>query len=351
MADSPLSAKEMTFLMHGETAQASIASGLGNSLSRLLMRKQASKKDLKNFYANLYAAHKIDDSFTEALRYSLISVQGPSLRNAILRTVKDLTQVSPEKAFSNLNGVIPDEHLASLIAGYQSGAVTEVVRHLSETVDKQTKVMRKIIAALIQPTIVTILAIATALVMSIMVVPKIVKTLVGFGGDIPMLTKIIIAFGESVNAHPWIWGAAALTPIALLTQTNRIIESKPAQYCLQRIPGIGEIFYKSSMGNALTTMGLLIHSGITTQEALEMISKIGKHRAVREFFTRMDQALSQGKDFFQSASVYSSLLGREGASFIALLKMGRDKGNLAEILSRLGREYIEEVDMKRNRRP
>ena len=346
MADTPKAAKEMVFAMPGESVTAKLADPLSTSFARLLLRKKASQKDLKAFYSNLYAAIRIDDSFTEALYYSLITIKGASLRNGILRTRNAMREVSPDQAFSNLKGVIPDEHLESLIAGYNSGAIIKVVEHLSASVEKQSKVMRKIISACIQPAIVIVMAVATSLAMSIMVIPKIVGTLVGFGGEIPLLTKLMVQFGTTVQAHPWEAGIIGLLPILLLTQSSKIIETKPVQFALQRLPGIGEIFFKASMGGALTTMGLLLESGVTTQEALVMVSKVGKHAAVRKFFSRLDTSLVQGRDFLESAAQYAGLLGKEGAGFIALLKMGRDKGDMGNIVSRLGAEYLDDVDVK-----
>lgn len=336
----------MSFEMDGVSTSVELADAFSANLLKKLLRSKASPKELKAFYANMYAAIRVDDSFSGALAYSLATINGTALQNAVYRTLRDLRLRTAEKALENFRGVIPDEHLASISAGYKSGALTDVLRHLSAAMDKQSKIMKKIIVALVQPMIVIVLSIAIALGMTIVILPKIVGTLVGFGGEIPALTQVFLSIGEFVQAKPYLSAIIGLVPLLGLTQIPKFIRSTPGQFILQRLPGIGDLFFKGSMGAALTTLGLLLESGITTQDALKMVSKVGKHRGVSEFFVRMDEALLVGKDFFASASHYSGLLGKEGGAFVALLKMGRDKGNLGEIVSRLGSQYTEDVDMK-----
>lgn len=345
-ADDPQAAKAMSFEMDGDSTSVELADAFSAGILKHLVRSKASPKELKAFYANMYAAMRVDDSFTGALAYTLVTVEGTALKNAIYRTLRDLREKTAERALENFSGVIPDEHLASIGAGYKSGALVDVLKHLSIAMDKQSKILKKIIVALVQPGIVVVLSIIIALGMTIVILPKIVGTLVGFGGEIPALTQFFLTIGEFAQARPYLSAAIGLIPVFGVTQIPKFIRSRPGQFILQRLPGIGELFFKGSMGSALTTLGLLLDSGITTQDALKMVSKVGKHSGVTEFFVRMDEALMLGKDFFASASHYSGHLGKEGASFVALLKMGRDKGNLGDIVSRLGAQYTEEVDMK-----
>lgn len=106
------------------------------------------------------------------------------------------------------------------------------------------------------------------------------------------------------------------------------------------MPLIGEVMTKISIGRFCSTMSVMINSGVSILEALEICAASAGNKTIEKFIAIVSNDIAQGENFSEPVR-QSPLFPRMVSSMI---EVGESTGTLDQALEKITSIYEEEVD-------
>lgn len=249
------------------------------------------------------------------------------------RTLSDSLQLYPH-IFTQL-------YIAMVKAGETSGKLDIIMRNLSKSLDKISKIISQTKSALYYPVSVVVLSILIIIGMLVFVVPVFAQQFQAAGQELPALTRWVVDGSNFIREH-YILFLAILVGIfisfklALKTEQGRRLYDMG----ILKIPVVGLLIYKTVVARFCYTMSALLSSGVDIIEGLLICSVASGNKIVEENVIVIKGKVAQGE------SLSSSM--RESAIFpnmvVAMTEVGEQTGELDEMLAKIAEIYEEEVE-------
>lgn len=227
--------------------------------------------------------------------------------------------------------------------GERSGILSQNLDYLADELQKKQALERKVVGALIYPVFITVATLVVASVLTAYIFPKLMPIFASLHATLPVTTRALIAVSSYVRA----WGALTLAILIACGIGLLIVRSKYERVrgwgdrILLRIPLAGSIARAYNLANFCRTLGLLLKSGITFTDALEITAETTKNRVYRAACMQLTAKVMRGEALSRGMSerrdLYPDML-------VHLLAIGEKTGNLSTTLAYLGELYEEEVE-------
>jgi type IV pilus assembly protein PilC len=253
--------------------------------------------------------------------------------------------VALSDAFASYGDAFPPIYSTSLRAGERSGDLEGVLRRFLRYQKIIVNLRKRIISALIYPTILVALSIGMVLVMLIKVIPKFAEFYQGFGAELPWFTKFMIAVAATLNTNLLIVIVVVVAGIILLRRwintSGRVIWD---QFKLN-IPLAGGILHRFAIMQFTQSLGTLLGGGTPMVPAIEIASQSVTNQAIASKIFGIVQNVREGEPLWRS------LENTEAISDLAveMIKVGESTGALTEMLSNVSEFYDEEIESRLTR--
>ena len=227
--------------------------------------------------------------------------------------------------------------------GESTGMLSENLEYLAEELKKKNALKKKIIGAFIYPLIITIATFSITGFLMIYLFPKIMPVFSSLNITLPLSTKIVIFLSEFIRNY---YMFLILGSIVLVVGLVFSVKKKPAfqRYFdgfILKLPIVGKVIQNYNLANITRTMGLLLKSGVTLTETLEIVARITGNTAYREEFKNITTATARGE-------LVSAALANNRELFpdtlTQIISVGERSGNLSQSLLYLSELYESEVD-------
>src|SRR5215212_7676081 len=121
----------------------------------------------------------------------------------ILTDVRDKIKsgVALSDAFASYGDLFPPIYSTSLRAGERSGDLEGVLRRFLRYQKIIVNLRKRVIGALIYPTVLIVLSVAMVMIMLTFVIPKFAEFYTGFGRELPPFTRFMIAFSGGLRSN------------------------------------------------------------------------------------------------------------------------------------------------------
>ncbi len=232
--------------------------------------------------------------------------------------------------------------IALLEAGEISGTLDKSLEYLGFQIEKEQKLKRNIISAMIYP---AILIIASTIVISIFVVliiPKLTKVFFQNNLELPWTTKLIMDISNFLNKNISIIILFLIVMfILLLLLKNKKFFKQTTANILLKVPVISDLYIKIILARFTRTLGTLLSSGISIIKALDISSEVLGYSHYRDKIQEIKKEVSGGSSIglaIRKKGEYFPYL------FINMISIGEKTGRLDSILQELANFYEEEVD-------
>jgi len=257
-------------------------------------------------------------------------------------TLSDAMARQP-KAFDKL-------YTKMIAAGEIGGVLDLILQRLAEFMEKSAKLKRKIIGAMIYPSVV--IGVAGIIVTGIMVfiVPKFEKIFDDFGTSLPALTSMLI-FGSK-----WLGGRAypdqmipgllwmLLVPVFFViflklirkTELGKLITDSIAL----KLPVAGKLIAKSTIARFTRTLGTLVSAGVPILDAILITKETTGNYIYARALGKIHDSVRQGDSFaepLRQARVCDSIV-------VNMIDVGEETGDLDKMLTKIADNYDDEVD-------
>lgn len=277
--------------------------------------------------------------------------QKPGLLKKVLHSVhEDVSGGSTlSDAMANHPKVFDKLYTKMIAAGEVGGVLDLILQRLADFLEKAATLKRRIIGAMIYPSVV--LSVAVLIVMGIMmfIVPKFETIFNDFGTDLPDLTKFLIDTSRWIAGGPdqTIPGFVILLgiPFLLFAGMKLLRKTQPGRSTIDslvlKIPLIGGLLSKSTIARFTRTLGTLITAGVPILDAILITRDTTGNYVYQKSLDKVHESVRQGESFAEPLRASKTC----DAIVINMIDVGEHTGDLDKMLLKIADNYDDQVDV------
>ena len=248
-------------------------------------------------------------------------------------TLADSMQKFP-RLFSTL-------YVSMVGAGEAGGILDTIMLRLSEYLEKNDSIIRKIKGAMIYPMVVFIAAIACVSILLIFVIPIFAKMFKDMNLELPLPTRVVVGLSDFLVGYWWVILLAVGSAIFGLKRYRRTDRGEyNIDAFLLKVPVLGDLLRKSAVSRFTRTLGTLITSGVSILQGLEVTARTSGNRVVHDAVMGSRLSIASGETItkpLKDANVFPPMV-------IQMINVGEQTGGLDQMLVKIADFYDEEVD-------
>lgn len=252
-----------------------------------------------------------------ALRSSLKNIgemigQGKSLNEAMLA----------QKGFNKL-------YTSLVKAGESAGILDSILAKLSEFMERQAEIKKKVKSALTYPSIVIVIGVAVVWALMVFVVPQFVGMLEESGQEIPAVTRFVIDVSDFFQEYtllmaPLLFAAFAAFKAYIKTPVGKVNWDR----FTMKVPLFGDIIIKGGLSGMFRTLATMLSAGVPLIESLDICIDTMDNTQMAKDLTVVREAVTKGKSITEPLGrikYFPPLVNQ-------MVKVGESTGNLDEML-------------------
>jgi len=278
--------------------------------------------------------------------------QKPSKLKNVLEDVCEAVSSgsSLSEAFNQHPKVFRRLYVKMVAAGEVGGVLDVVMRRLSEFMEKAQRLKRRIIGAMIYPSVVILIAVAIVTGIMYFVIPKFQEIFADFDIELPALTKWLISAsqwvagqqdGQKVPGVLWIIASPFLIffffKLVRMTKFGRAV----TDVIRIKIPVIGGLIRKTAIARFTRTLGTLVAAGVPILEAITITRDTSGNYVFEKALTKVHDSIREGETFakpLRESKVCDAIV-------VNMIDVGEETGDLDSMLMKVADNYDEEVDV------
>lgn len=261
----------------------------------------------------------------------------------ILLNIMDRVQkgISLSEAMKGYPRVFNSLFIAMAKVGEESGKLSDSLRIVSEHLEQERTLNKKIKGALIYPVIIIATMILVGILMLIYVVPTLTSTFRELDVQLPVSTQIIISASNFIIAHTVLIISFIIFLILfvfwfLRTERGRRLVGNT----FLRLPLFSTLLKKIYAGRTSRTLASLISSGVNILDALSITEDVLQNYRYKQILENARNDVQKGitlsESFKKAGDLYPVLLGE-------MLAVGEETGKISEMLNRIAVFFEEDV--------
>lgn len=308
----------------------------------IAIKRLITRKDLINFCFHMEQMTGAGVPILEGLNDLRDSIDHPRFREMITGLIENIEGGKQLSASMAAYPEVFDVTFTSLImAGEQSGKLTEVFKNLSETLKWQDELASQTKKIVMYPAAVGLFVTGVMFFLMIYLVPQLTAFVKNMGNTLPLHTRALIFVSDIFIDYWYIMLALPLAGYAGLRYW--LGKSEQARYAADgfklRIWLIGPVLHKIILARFATFFAMMYASGITILECIRLSEGIVGNRVVAAGLRRAAQQISEGAGIsaaFANTGIFPPLV-------IRMLKVGESTGALDGALRNVSYFYNREV--------
>jgi type IV pilus assembly protein PilC len=240
-------------------------------------------------------------------------------------------------------GVFSKVYSTAILAGEKSGNLPSVLDYYIAYQRTSTGVKKKILATLVYPVLLVVVATGIVTYLVTFVIPKFASLYADLNVELPASTRLLVAL--TVSYRPYVLGAIGFVALLALGAFfwSRSEEGGATFDRLKfRLPVVGETLLKFQVAQFCRTLATLLAGGTPLVAGLQTAADAITSRLVRATVSDATQSVREGE------SLHSALASRSIMPELALdmIEVGESSGALAPMLTSVAEFYEEEVSLR-----
>lgn len=304
---------------------------------------RVSQKDILFFTRQFTTLFSSGVPVVQAFDALISQVKNRTFRKVLTQMRNDIEKgLSLAEAMRKHPRVFSSLYINMVRAGEEGGILEKVLQRLSDYLEKIIKLKRKIISAMIYPSVVISVAVIVVAVIMIFVIPTFAKLFGEMGMDLPLPTRITIGLSNFLasSALYILLGIVGFF-ISIKLSRRTPIGKKITDVVLLKIPLIGKIMLKSSLSKFARTLGTLLGSGVPILNSMEISARACGNKVIEDVILQMRGLITEGKSLTDTLKLKPALFP---PIFIQMVSVGESTGATDEMLNKVADFYDEEVD-------
>jgi len=278
-----------------------------------------------------------------------LTVLGEQEKNRVMRSAIDTMadSVQTGSTFSESLGQHPkifNKLYVNMVKAGELGGVLEVVlNRLAEYQEKAQKLKNKIVAAMVYPVIVMIIAVLIMAFLLYVIVPRFEKIFDEMleGKPLPVITQIVVNVSQAVqnNILLIIVGFVAIFAIWQLIKMTKAGRRAIDKASLN-LPVFGPVQQRTAIARFTRTLGTLVSSGVPILQALNITRDTAGNVIIADAVDKVHEAVREGETIvtpLEASRVFPPMV-------ISMVQVGEETGQLPDMLMKIADVYDDEVD-------
>jgi type IV pilus assembly protein PilC len=270
-------------------------------------------------------------------------------RNPIMRTTMNQLGEAVESGgtFSEALAQHPrifDKLYINMVKAGELGGVLEIVlTRLAEFQEKSQKIKGKVVAAMVYPIVVLVIASAILTFLLIFIVPKFQQIFQDAlpGKPLPTITLFVI-YCSHLLVDRWylVVGTIALCVIGYKALSATTAGVAFLDRLALKIPVFGDLTSKTAISRFARTLGTLISSGVPILQALNITRDTAGNTVVANAINKIHDSVKEGESVvgpMESSGVFPPMV-------TSMVQVGEETGQLPDMLVKVADVYEAEVD-------
>jgi len=237
----------------------------------------------------------------------------------------------------------PKVYTAMVEAGETGGFLDVVLGQIAEFQAREKEMRGKVMAAMIYPAILMVLALCVLTVLLTFFVPKFQGIFAAFGGHLPVLTQIIVGVSHVVRSYGLL--VAVVIVIAILLARAWIISPvgrRTWEGVILRLPIIGNLVAQFAMSRFCRMLGTLLGAGVPLINGLNVARRSIGNQILVDAVSNSIDLVKEGKALGVSLAECRTLFP---GSVLEMISVAEESGRLDAELVRIAN--VTEGDLDR----
>jgi type IV pilus assembly protein PilC len=248
-------------------------------------------------------------------------------------------------AFSAYGDAFPPIYSTSLRAGERSGDLEGVLRRFLRYQKIIVNLRKRVIGAMIYPTVLIILSIGMVFIMLVKVIPKFAEFYQGFGAELPWFTTLMINVSRTLNTNLPIIVILAIVGYILFRRWIKGSGRVRWDNFKLNTPLAGGILHRFAIMQFTQSLGTLLSGGTPMVPAIEIASQSVTNQSVSGKIFGIVQNVREGEPLWRSLEN----TGAMSDLAVEMIKVGESTGALTEMLGNVSEFYDEEIESRLTR--
>ena len=216
------------------------------------------------------------------------------------------------ESISGWSNVFNQVYIASVKAGEAAGVLDKVLLKLADDLEEEKKFRGEIKGALIYPIIIVVMMVIVGTIMMIFVIPKMMALYNELDADLPMATKMLMSISDFAVRFWWLVIAGLGGSVYGFYSFKKTEEGrKKIDKIILQVPILGPLQKKTILANTTRTLGLLLGTGISLVEALNIVADATGNVIFRQAIKDSARGVEKGRSLstmLSSSGVFPPIL-------------------------------------------
>ncbi len=224
-------------------------------------------------------------------------------------------------------------------AGESVGNLETILENYALFLEKESESAKKMVSALIYPTVVVCASILLILFILTYITPILSDIFNSFGRQLPFISAILVSFGTFLKNNFLILLVVIALSIFIFT---KYVPKKVKDDLKILFPYTGEAYKFMVYSRWARTLGMLHGGGIPLLRSLESARKVTDNESIEKDLVYVEGKVEKGESFSKALNVVFPPL------IVNMVETGQQTGELAKMMNSVADFYEKEADRKIN---
>lgn len=325
-----------------DIAAGAAAGDIGKIFSGWFRSDKITLVDLILFSRQFYTLAKAGVPIMQALR----GLRDSTHNEAFGRVINDLVEtldsgLELSAALKRHPKVFPTLYVSMVQIGETTGTMQEVFLQLATYLEREKDTRDRIKAAMRYPIFVVIAITVAMFVINLFVIPAFAKVFASMRAELPWATKVLIETSQFTVAYWPLLIAALVVAIFAVRVYVRTPEGRYRWHRFKlRIPVIGGIFYRATLGRFARAMAVTMRAGVQLVQGMTVVSRAVDNEFIGERILQMRDGVERGETIARTAAA----TGMFPPLVLQMITVGEESGAVDELMAEVADYYEREVD-------
>lgn len=265
-------------------------------------------------------------------------------REVIESITKDVEGGRPlADAFGRYPNVFSEVYVNMVRAGEAAGILDKILKRLAEQNEKQASIHKKIVSAMMYPTVIMCIMIVAFFFIMIYLMPKISSIIQSLtpGAQLPIQTRILLGVSHVMQHYAAIFVPAIIVLVIFIL---RYIKTPKGKYqfhlFLLKFPILSTVIRKIAIARFARTFASLMSAGVSVLESLDVTGAAIGNKVIEAELKAAAVEVKNGKQLSETLAKSKNF----PPIISQMLAVGEETGQIDTILEKVADFYDEEVD-------
>lgn len=247
------------------------------------------------------------------------------------------------QALENHKDIFSEVYIALIKAAEAGGLMDKVLERLADNLEKSEDLKKRVRSALFYPGIIMTGVILVIGIMNIFVIPQLGGLYENLNLELPLTTRIVLSMSKATRQF---FPLIIVGMVAAVFLYRRLAKAEDGKKIIDKvklkIPVFGKIIELGVLDEVTRTLSLLVSSGTSIIDALEITAKVANNywyrRAVTESSTLVEKGISIS-NAFENQNIFPQIV-------IQMTKVGESTGKIDESLLKVSEYFERDLDLK-----